>query len=758
MEPINRRRRPSVIASLSVLVLLAAACNVTPQQREARHMAKGNKYFDAKQFKKASIEFKVASQNMPRDAEPIYKLGLTYRAAGAAKAALEQFQKAAVLDPKHEGARYQIALFQAVTNNADLIDLARPVLNSYATAHPSETECVDALAVLEAKLGNKGEVLHLLSQAVERDPSDLHGLSAVVALYAIRADLNAAREIARDIARKLPESPDAAVVEAQVALAAKDFSGADAHIGRALALKRDFAPALELRLRRDLMLHDESGANQTAQQLAELPEKSTWSLYARMLFAEGKYDDGVKEFERVLMERGDPVDVRNEYSALLMDVGRLHQAEVVISATLAKAPKDVASRLQRVKLEIDLRKADAAAKDIKVLLDMNEASAPLSYQQSRLAALNGDKVTQGTLLEDALRRNPRFLRARLNLSELLSDTGKGREALSTLDLASEAEKKTIGYLYCRNQALITAGFNEEARKGVDAGLALRRSPGFLHQDGMLRAALGDLPGARQSLKASFDAQPSNLRNLALLGGVMRKQGDAQTFVTMLQDALGKDPASGDLQNALATELEQQGDLTAARTALEALRAGGEVAEADVRIARIDMQTGALETAKQRLTSLVANHDNSAARMLLAEIEIRRGSSDGAIAHYLKAIGLEPSNVAAMNNLAALLPSSASTSGDALFWALKALARSPSNPIVEDTVGWIYYRQGKYGDALPHLEKSLKSLDRPIAHYHLGAALLKAGNVARGREQYEIAVAKDPRSSAREEVGALFRGQ
>src|SRR5580704_14667409 len=132
METINSRR----LASLSFVLLLATACNVTPQQREAKHMAKGNKYFAAKSFKKASIEFKVASQNMPRDAEPVYQLGLAYRAAGAAKDALEQFQRAAELNPNHEGARYQIAIFQAVTNNPDLMALARPVLIAYATAHP----------------------------------------------------------------------------------------------------------------------------------------------------------------------------------------------------------------------------------------------------------------------------------------------------------------------------------------------------------------------------------------------------------------------------------------------------------------------------------------------------------------------------------------------------------------------------------------------------------------------------------------------
>ena len=75
--------------------------------------------------------------------------------------------------------------------------------------------------------------------------------------------------------------------------------------------------------------------------------------------------------------------------------------------------------------------------------------------------------------------------------------------------------------------------------------------------------------------------------------------------------------------------------------------------------------------------------------------------------------------------------------------------------IEDTIGWIYYRQGKYDAALSYLEKSLKGLDKPFVHYHLAGALLGAGDQTRGRREYEIALKMDPHSEFRAVVAPLF---
>jgi Tfp pilus assembly protein PilF len=144
------------------------------------------------------------------------------------------------------------------------------------------------------------------------------------------------------------------------------------------------------------------------------------------------------------------------------------------------------------------------------------------------------------------------------------------------------------------------------------------------------------------------------------------------------------------------------------------------------------------------------------RNLLAELELRAGDSpETAVKEYAQALKLEPSNVPALNGMANLLANRQHKYDDAAFWAQKAVALMPDNPSVEDTLGWIFYQQGKYRDAMPLLTKSAKTFDRPAAHYHLAAVWAKLGDRERGRQEYNLAVKEDPKSAERQGVGPLF---
>jgi len=692
---------------------------------------------------------------MPKDPEPLYQLGMTYLSGGSATLALQAFQNAVSLNPAHQGAQYQVALFEVGSKKPEDVIAAKEVLEKYSADHPNSAESLGALALADAKLGNKAEALKRLNAAVAKDPSQLRPVSVVIAFYAAQGDVATAKEIVRNLGEQLPNSPEAATMRAQVSLATGDAADADAQISRALALKPDYAPALALRLRRDLMVGDQAGAENASRDLAKLPLSRTWSAYARTLFAERKFDEGSAEFERVIKEHGDPVEVRDEYTDMLIAAGRRKQAEAIVGGTLAKSPKDKTALLQRATLELDAGNTDGASKDITALLGMKAFSGMLSYQQSRLAAARGDTVKEGELLTDALRFSPGLFSARVDLVRLLCGAGKGQNALEILDQARPAQKTTTEYIFYRNMALMAAGEWDQARKGVDAGLARVHAPTFLTQDAVLRVRQHDLPGARKSLEESFRMVPSDSLTLNLLAEVMREQGQTQQYLGMLRDAVAKDPKSAGLQNALGAQLATLGDLKGARVAYTAARDDGDVMGADVAIAAVDVQSGALDAAKQRMTELIKSHDSARAWMLLAEIDTRKGLPGNAIQDYLRAIDLQPSNVDAMNNLADLIADNPNTSQDALFWANKALALAPGSPIVEDTIGWVYYRQGKYADAVSYLDKSLKTMDRPVVHYHLAAALLKSGDATRGRTEYELAVKRDPKSSLRPKVGPLF---
>ena len=70
----------------------------------------------------------------------------------------------------------------------------------------------------------------------------------------------------------------------------------------------------------------------------------------------------------------------------------------------------------------------------------------------------------------------------------------------------------------------------------------------------------------------------------------------------------------------------------------------------------------------------------------------------------------------------------SATGLSLLWAQRAKEAAPDEPHISDTLGWILYNRGIYHRALVLLKESAAKLpESPEVQYHLGMALLKAGD-------------------------------
>ena len=736
---------------LLVAALFLAGCTKSPQE----HMRLAREYMAKKELRKAVVEYKIASQNLPNDAEPLYQLALIYREAGAGALAIETLQRAIKINPRHEGAQRELAIVQVGSDHAEAVEEAAQVLRRLVESHPKDAEAIGILALAEAKLKHPAEARQRLDMALKLDPKNIRPATLLVARYAAQGELEAARDISRAVEAQSPNSPEAALLAAQVAAAGKDLPGAEIQLQRALAIKPDFGPALEMMVRKKLYERDMPGAEQAARSLSRLPDKQWWTVYGRILFGQKKLDLATAEFDRLLAEHPAESELRNEYSGLLYGAGRRKEASAIIAGTLKKNPSDGGALLQRTAMALDTGDLETASRDIKRLRELKMTSAALSYQESRVFAARGESVPQGNALSEALRLSPQMLRARLDLSRLLVGSGKAKNALVILDEASPMEKNSADFIFHRNAALMADGNWAEARKDVDAALALARVPGFLYQDAMLRAREQDLAGARKSLDAARAMSPADASVLGLLGDVMRRQGEGSRYLSLLRETAAKFPANSAIQMMLGNNLLGQRDRAGARVAFDAARAAGDMAQADLAIALLEMEDGAVPQARQRLLDLAKAHDSAAAQLLLAQIEARPGgSADTALQHYLQALKLEPNNVIGLNNLANHLAQMGKLD-DARFWAEKALVQAPSNPVIEDTVGWIYYRQGQAAAALPHLQKSLSLMERPTAHYHLAAALMKTGQTEQARREYDLAVQQAPQAPERAALAPLF---
>ena len=77
---------------------------------------------------------------------------------------------------------------------------------------------------------------------------------------------------------------------------------------------------------------------------------------------------------------------------------------------------------------------------------------------------------------------------------------------------------------------------------------------------------------------------------------------------------------------------------------------------------------------------------------------------------------------------------------------KALASDPENGAFLDTLGWIYYMQGRYIDALNELQKAKQTVDGdPAVWGHLGDTYLKLGNLNAAIEHWKKALNLNPDS-------------
>jgi tetratricopeptide (TPR) repeat protein len=131
-------------------------------------------------------------------------------------------------------------------------------------------------------------------------------------------------------------------------------------------------------------------------------------------------------------------------------------------------------------------------------------------------------------------------------------------------------------------------------------------------------------------------------------------------------------------------------------------------------------------------------------LLLGRIYVERKEYAKAEKVYEEALARRPDFWPAANDLAALLSEHPGTGKEldrALELAKSAHKIRPDDPIVQDTLGWAWYKKGDNPQALDLLAKAQGKLTgHPEINYHLGMALVKAGKKEQGRKHLEISVA------------------
>lgn len=107
--------------------------------------------------------------------------------------------------------------------------------------------------------------------------------------------------------------------------------------------------------------------------------------------------------------------------------------------------------------------------------------------------------------------------------------------------------------------------------------------------------------------------------------------------------------------------------------------------------------------------------------------------DEAVKCYEEVLNRTPDNPVTLNNYAYTLAQANTRLEEAEAMANRALAADPKNPIYLDTLGWIYYRQGRIQQAVQVLEQAVQDAPQePEIRYHLGMAYWLRGRLPEAR--------------------------
>ena len=777
------------IALALIAVLLLVSCSRDKESTKRRYLESGNKYFEKKRFKEASIQYGNAVKIDPRDGIAHYKLALVALAqpqpdwAGA----LRRLRRAVELIPPSQQEHWdaivklsEIFLSPLIAHDQTLLAEVEGFTKALLARNPNSFDGLrltgDLLyvrAVEAGKVKKSDEAHQYLDSALEQyrkadaiQPGNKGVVMQLARGLTLRNDFAEAEQHYRAVLDK-----DKTYLEAYRELYTllwlqnkrKEAEEVLKTGYRANPKQYRFlvwlAEQYVLENRRDEMLG-------VLQQL-----KSKSGEYARAYFDVGDFylragdgDSAIREYKEGMSK-----DSKNKasYQKRVIDVymrqGKRTEAAEVNAQLLKDNPNDSDARGVAASLMLD--KGDVA----KALAELQQAVARSPnnyvshYNLGRAYFLRGDAEQARQQLAKAIELRPDYTAARLAIAQLQVAKGEYDGALRSAQDILKYDVNNTSALLIDSAALMGQKRFDDSRRLLDQMLKVNpNSPEIVFEIGIVELAQQKFKDAEASFRRSYELNPANTRGLMGIVETYMDQGMTDQAVKLLQTECAKTPTRMDFHLALGNVAMRAGrfDMSIEEyqkvlaTTEKGTRAQGEIylriGEAYRRKGDYAAAVTALQTARQTMPEDIR---------LLTTLGMTLAAVDKwneARQVYEATQKLDPNNGVVLNNLAFGI---AEHNGDldvALGMATRASQLIPNVPDVSDTLGWIYLKKNLPDNAVPIFEALVTKLPtRPTFHYHLGLALVQKGDKARARDELKKALAYNPDADEKQKIQDLL---
>ncbi len=736
---------------VSTAVLLLGACG-----RDAGHyLARGNEFYEAKNFADASLQYRKAIQKDPNLGEAYYRLGRSELEQRKAEEALQALTRATQLAPdlleaKTHLANLALAIYAGSPQSREAAyGIVAAQADALLTKDPKSVDGLRLRGQLAMLDHNPGAAVEYLRQANEIQPGQRDTVLSYVQALIQAGKVEEGEKLGRELIAKEPAFGAMYDVMYRYYAAANRLQDAEEILTLRVANNpKDAVALLQLaghHSRRKDTVRMNAALDRILASPADFPDgrMQVGDFYAGTL---RDWDQALRLYEEgARADAAKKADYQRKIAGVQAARGDREAAIGTLEQAVAAQPDDRQSRillgdlLARSQTPEDLRKA---AENYKAAAGADAVAAELQFKLGRTYTALRDFDSARKHLQAAAQAGPAYVLPRLLLAGIAIRERKPAEALSHAEQALRIEPENPRAAFLHAIALTQSSRFDEARKGL-AALEKRfpRSNDVKMQLALLAMAEKKYSEAEALLSKLSADDP---RAAAALAETYVAQQQTERALELLRKEAAESPDSVIVHRLLARTLAQAGRYDDSIKEYEALIAR------DPQSAALIMQLGDVYRLKRDVPRAKEQYRKaqSAApksplpHLFLAMADEHEGNLTEAVQGYRRVLAMQPDNPLAMNNLAFVLAQSGGSLDEALDLARRAAERYPEQDNIQDTLGWVYLKKGMNDSALQIFTRlTARNPDSGMFHYHLGAAHWAKGDAASAKTAIDTALAK-----------------
>lgn len=440
-----------------------------------------------------------------------------------------------------------------------------------------------------------------------------------------------------------------------------------------------------------------------------------WQHRAQASIQQKDIDTATAAMEQVVeLSNGDPGAV---IPSLVDSILRQSDADVgsqLLERLAARYPDNADTQygIGRFAMSKGEREIAAEAFERALVLDPNNVDTLLSRARLQLSAGQGDSALQPVI--GYLGRSADDLSAQLGYARLLIDAGKVDRAAEQFEVIHEKFPEDTDALYTIGLLALDIRRVKSAETYLLSVVALGE-----HQDNA-NFYLGRISDSRRDFKQAIG------RYQGVQGG--DNYFDAQMRAAELHGLVGEVDEARELFARLRTFSDDQSIQVELINSESRMLNGNDLFEESIQVL-----TDGIDQYSRDSNLLYS-------RALVAERLDRREMFESDLKEVINA---QPDHSYALNALGYFLVDRNERLEEAEGYLVKAYELSPEDAAITDSLGWLYYRQGRYPEAIEILQKAYAMMADAEIAAHLGEVLWVSGDETEATKVWEEALRATP---------------